>query len=70
MIDHLFAGSVTATDYHCRQTLGDNYLRVDGELKDCDDDLDNISRGNIENLKRLGERWFGEFGGKARDLLV
>jgi patatin-like phospholipase/acyl hydrolase len=62
LIDHLFAGNTTATDYHCKQILGDNYVRVDGPLEYCKDDLDDVSQGNIDNLKRMGREWFEQFG--------
>ncbi|MCK5343231.1 MAG: patatin-like phospholipase family protein, partial [Candidatus Heimdallarchaeota archaeon] len=62
LIDHLFAGNTTATDYHCKQILGDNYIRVDGPLEYCKDDLDDVSQGNIDNLKRMGREWYEQFG--------
>lgn len=69
LIDHLFAGNTTATDYHCKQILGDNYIRVDGPLIYCNDDLDDVSQVNIDNLKRMGREWYEQFGNDVEAFL-
>jgi len=58
LIDHLFAGNSTTADYHCKVLLGDHHVRVNGQLKGVLEDLDEVSSGNINNLKKLGSQWY------------
>ncbi len=58
LIDHLFAGSSSTSEYQVTQILGKNYLRVNGPLTGVDDDMDSVTCGNIKNLKELGESWY------------
>ncbi len=69
LIDHLFAGNVSATEYFCGQILGDRYVRVDSELVGANDALDDVSRSNIADLKQFGNRLFEVFGEAAIELL-
>lgn len=70
LMDILFDGPMSAVDYQCEWILGEErYIRVNGELRGCDDDMDNVSEGNINNLKRLGEAWYGKFGNKIIKML-
>lgn len=50
--------------------LDENYLRVNSELTEADDDMDNVSSGNIENLKRLGKKWWHDHGAAAFRLIT
>ncbi|MBF0368814.1 MAG: patatin-like phospholipase family protein [Magnetococcales bacterium] len=69
LIDHLFAGNSSTASYQCRQLLGDDrYLRVNGDLIDVSDDLDEVSRKNIKALRRLADKWYEQFGAAARAL--
>jgi len=56
-------------EYQCRVILGDKYLRVNSALTDANDDMDDVSQGNINALKVLGDRWHSTFGAKAVGLL-
>ncbi len=61
LVDSLFAGNSSTTQYFCKQILGKNYVRVDGELINCSDELDDVSAENIKNLKILGDDLFPKF---------
>lgn len=50
----------SVVDYQCQTILGENYLRINSELADVNDDMDDCSRQNIGSLKRLGEKWFAD----------
>lgn len=60
----------SVVDYQCKTLLGNNYLRVDSELHDVDDEMDNVSMQNLKSLKNLGMLWWEWFGAKALDLLA
>jgi patatin-like phospholipase/acyl hydrolase len=60
----------SVVEYQCRVILGSAYLRVNSELIDVNDDMDDVSQGNINALKGLGDRWYAEFGAKATTLLA
>ena len=56
-------------DYQARAILGRNYLRVNSELKQFpgmtmlpEEEMDCVTRENIEALKQLGDYWFEKFG--------
>jgi len=55
--------------YQIKTILGDNYVRVNSRLEYANDDMDDCSRGNIDNLRRLGREWFQEFGKQAKQLI-
>lgn len=70
LIEHLFSGGSSAVEYQCAQILGcDNYIRVDGPLDGASDDMDDVSEGNINNLKRLGQEWYRTHGQPVLKLL-
>ena len=69
IMEHFFAANTSATTYHCQKILGDNFLRVNGPLIYCSDDMDDTKKGNINNLQLLGKEWFKEFGNEALDFL-
>lgn len=52
-----------------RQILGNNHLRVDSELHDVKDEIDDTTRQNLEALTNLADRWFDEFGERALALV-
>jgi hypothetical protein len=47
----MFDGVSDAVDYQLRQLLGANYLRLQISLERGSDDMDDATRGNLENLK-------------------
>ncbi len=59
----------TIVDLQARTILANSYLRVNSDLDRADDDMDNVKRGNLDNLKKLGEMWWEEFGTAAVGLL-
>lgn len=69
IMEHFFAANTSATTYHCQKILGEKFLRVNGPLIYCSDDMDEVRKGNINNLKLLGKEWFKEFGNEALDFL-
>ena len=69
IMEHFFAANTSATTYHCQKVLGDNFLRVNGPLIYCSDDMDETKPGNVNNLQLLGKEWFKEFGHEALEFL-
>ncbi len=69
LIDHLFAGNSSTCEYQCSTLLGDSYVRIDGPLTRASDDLDDVSAGNIENLKWHGSQWYGEKKRQAQQII-
>lgn len=57
----------SVVEYQTRTILGDAYLRINSELTDISDDLDDASHQNIGALKRLGSRWYEEHEQKLKD---
>lgn len=51
----MFDGVADAADYQLKSLLGDNYVRMQVSLNQASDDMDNASKGNIENLKAEAE---------------
>ncbi|MEE9254187.1 MAG: patatin-like phospholipase family protein [Pseudomonadales bacterium] len=71
-IDHDLLGIAMDTglvDRQARQLLGPNYLRVNSDLADVKDELDDTTRQNLDALTRLADRWFDEFSESAVALL-
>jgi len=52
-----------------RRILGDRLVRVCSDLMEANDDLDDISEGNIHLLKKLGDQWWEEMGETVLSLL-
>ncbi len=69
IMEHFFAANTSATTYHCQKMLGENFLRVNGPLIYCNDDMDETRKGNINNLQLLGKEWFKEYGNQALEFL-
>jgi uncharacterized protein len=44
--------------YQAQTILGDKYLRINSDLDEVNDDMDDCSRQNIASLKRLGQGWY------------
>jgi predicted acylesterase/phospholipase RssA len=59
----------SVVDYQAKTLLGDRYQRVTSRLERASDDMDDCSRGNIEELGRLGGQWAQDFGDQALRLL-
>ncbi len=59
----------TVVEYQASSILKSNYLRVNSDLNEASDDMDDCSRGNIKNLKELGKYWSQKFGEKAKKLI-
>lgn len=51
----MFDGVADAADYQMKALLADNYVRMQVELRYASDDMDNVSNGNIRNLKDEAE---------------
>lgn len=71
-IDHDLLGIAMDTglvDRQARQLLGRNYLRVNSELADVKDELDDTTRQNLDALSRLADRWYDEFSESAAALV-
>jgi hypothetical protein len=47
----MFDGMSDAADYQVKQFLGDNYVRLQVSLANGSDDMDDVTNGNMENLK-------------------
>jgi patatin-like phospholipase/acyl hydrolase len=60
LFDHMMTASSTVSAHHCRQLLGDRYLRIRGELPRKLMQLDNTSPAGIEDLKSYAFRWYEE----------
>ncbi|MDQ6967756.1 MAG: patatin-like phospholipase family protein [Mariprofundaceae bacterium] len=60
----------SVVEYQAKVILGDNYLRVNSELHDVNDDMDDVRQKNINDLIKLGDRWYETFGDQAVALLT
>jgi len=60
LFDHMMTASSTVSAHHCRQLLGDRYLRIRGELPRKLMQLDNTSQAGIDDLKSYAFRWYEE----------
>lgn len=69
LIDHLFEGNTTSTEYFCEQILGDKYLRINDDLTKASDDIDDVGRKNIARLKEFGTDLYNKFGSKTIELI-
>jgi len=69
LVDHLFEGNTTSTEYFCEQILGDKYIRVNNKLTNASDDIDDVGRKNIAKLKEFGTELYNKFGSKTIDLI-
>ena len=48
----------SVVEYQTRTILGDSYLRINSELSEVNDDMDDVTQQNIDSLIRLGQRWY------------
>jgi len=62
LVDHLFEGNTTSTEYFCEQILADKYIRVNDKLTNASDEIDDVSRKNIARLKEFGTELYNKFG--------
>ncbi len=51
LLSCMFDGVADAANYQMQMILGDHYYRLQTELSIASDDMDNATKGNIENLK-------------------
>jgi uncharacterized protein len=56
VIDVVFDGGQDAVDFQLRALLGDDYARLQTELNEASDDLDDASEDNLAALRREAER--------------
>ncbi len=56
----VFDGVSDGADYQLRQILGDNFYRFQTELDIASDDMDNVSRSNMEALKLEAQQILSE----------
>ena len=52
-----------------RRRSGNRYLRVNSSLYHVNDDMDDCSKKNIDNLKKLGYEWFRFYGTRSLKLI-
>ena len=57
----------SVVEYQTRVILGDDYLRINSELKEVNDDMDDVSQQNIDSLIRLGKRWYDDNEQKLKE---
>lgn len=50
LLSCMFDGVADAADYQMRTLLGDNYIRLQTDLVTASDDMDNVTKSNIESL--------------------
>jgi hypothetical protein len=51
LLSCMFDGAADAANYQMKMFLGDQYVRMQTSLSVASDDMDNATRGNVENLK-------------------
>lgn len=56
IIDVVFDGSSDAVDYQLEHVLGDRYVRLQTQLEDANDDMDDASAANLAALEGVGAR--------------
>lgn len=61
IIDDFMMGDSSIMEYQCKIILGDNYLRINGDLGAVDPALDNISKANLDQLEALGQKWYQSY---------
>jgi hypothetical protein len=60
LLDHMMTASSTVSAHHCKELLGDRYLRIRGELPRKLMQLDNTSEARIADLKSYAFLWYEE----------
>lgn len=56
LLSCMFDGVSDAANYQMKELFGNNYYRLQISLSVASDDLDNVTKGNIENLKNEAKR--------------
>ncbi|MHA1469484.1 MAG: CBASS cGAMP-activated phospholipase [Candidatus Asgardarchaeia archaeon] len=51
LLSCMFDGASDVVDYQMKQILGDSFIRLQTSLVVASDDMDNVTKGNIDNLK-------------------
>jgi len=59
----------SVVDFQAKAILDDRYVRVNSDLLEVNDDMDNTDSENIDALKRLGDYWWETFGDQTLALL-
>jgi len=58
IIDDLFDGDTSVTEYQAQQLLGNNYYRINNAIPKTQQPMDNVTPDNIVALKAIGEQWY------------
>lgn len=61
IINDLFSGNTTVTEYQAAQLLGDRYLRINDNLPATEDPMDNIQPASLKALMALGHTWYQKY---------
>jgi uncharacterized protein len=61
-LDMVFDGVADTTEFEARALMGDRYVRLQVELSEASDDLDDASTENLANLRKEAERLIADFG--------
>lgn len=56
LLSCMFDGASDVVDYQMKQILGDSFVRLQTSLVVASDDMDNATKGNIENLKSEAQK--------------
>ena len=60
VLDVVFDGGQDAVDFQLRRLVADRYVRLQTELREASDDLDDASEDNLRRLRREAERLIAE----------
>lgn len=52
----MFHGIADTAHYQMKKFLGDQWVRIQTDLSFASDDMDNATKGNMENLKREAKK--------------
>jgi patatin-like phospholipase/acyl hydrolase len=58
IINDLFSGNTTATEYQATQLLKERYYRINGVIQVTEDPMDNIAPANLQALQAIGQAWY------------
>jgi patatin-like phospholipase/acyl hydrolase len=65
IVDDLFSGNVSITEYQVKELLNEGYFRVNGSLQNVSTKLDDISPINLQALQATGRAWYAEHKDEA-----
>jgi hypothetical protein len=68
LIDVVFDGGQDAVDFQLRALISERYVRLQTELREASDDLDDASRANLARLRREAERLIADRGAEIDDV--